>query len=112
MLSEMNVQEPLGATESGTTRLPAEAPVARLGLRGLVAVGVLLVSTLVVVLATAQTDMLLPETLRPIPPFLAGPLGTTGIDLGDYGLIAVLGVMLAAYTVAAGAAERLSAATV
>jgi alpha-1,6-mannosyltransferase len=123
----MSVQEPLGATESGAvpfTPEPHALPIAnrarRRGTRAYavsepaawLAIGGLILTTLVVVLATAQTDTLLPETLRPIPSFLTGPFGNPGIDLGDYGLIAVLGLMFVCYTVATGAAERLSARAV
>ncbi len=117
----MSVHEPLGATESGALEIH-DRPVATraLGVRarslselaGPLALGALILTTLAVALGAAQTSMLLPETLRPIPSFLAGPFGNTGIDLGDYALIAVLGLMLVSYTVAAGAAERLSARTV
>jgi alpha-1,6-mannosyltransferase len=80
----------------------------------MIAIGGLIVTTLLVVLSAAQSNTLLPETLRPLPSgsSLAGPLGSTGVDLGNYGLIAVLSVMLVCYVVAFQTAERLSARTV
>jgi alpha-1,6-mannosyltransferase len=76
---------------------------------GIVAIGGLIATTLLVALAAPQTYLLLPESVRPLPSWLEGPLGGTGIDLGNYGLIAVLSVMLVCYAVAFRSAERLSA---
>jgi hypothetical protein len=76
------------------------------------AIAGLLTTTLLVVLGAAQTNSLLPESVRPLPSWLAGPLGSTGIGLGTSGMIAVLTVMFGSYVVAARAADRLSARTV
>jgi Glycosyltransferase family 87 len=117
----MSVQGPLGATESGVIEIRTRglrssgiATRARIlsDRAGVIAIGGLILTTLLVTLGAAQTNTLLPETLRPLPSSLAGPFGNTGIDLGNYGLIAVLGVMLACYAVAFRNAERLSARTV
>lgn len=112
----MSVQGPLGATESGVVQLRTRAiatrarslgdPIGLLGIAGLLA------TTLVVTLAAARTNVLLPESVRPIPPGLAGPFGKTGIGLGDYGLIAVMLVMFASYVVTVRSAAELTARTV
>jgi alpha-1,6-mannosyltransferase len=112
----MSVQGPLGATESGVVQLRTRAiatraralgdPIGLLGIAGLIS------TTLVVTLAAARTNLLLPESVRPIPPSLAGPFGNTGIGLGDYGLIAVMLVMFASYVVTVRSAAQLSARTV
>jgi alpha-1,6-mannosyltransferase len=73
-----------------------------LGLAGLLACGLL------ISVGAAGTDILLPESIRPVSGLLAGPFGVTGLDLGEVGVIAVLCAMFAAYVVAAQAADRLS----
>ena len=112
----MSVQSPLGATESGVIQIRTRAIATRArslsDRAGLFAIGGLLATTLVVTLAAARTNMLLPQSVRPIPGWLAGPFGNTGIGLGDYGLIAVLAVMFVCYALAYRAADRLSAKTV
>ena len=50
--------------------------------------------------------------MRPVPSWLAGPFGSTGIGLGNGGLILVLVVMFGSYVLAVHAADRLSARTV
>ena len=112
----MSVQSPLGATESGAVQIRPRAfgRVWTLGDRtGLLAIGGLVATTLLVAVSAAQTNLLLPESVSlALPSFLAGPFGSTGIDLGNYGLIAVLSVMFVSYAVAVRASERLSARTV
>ena len=112
----MSVHGPLGATDTGAVQIRARAgglraPALRERL-GLVGIAGLLVTTLLVALAAAHTDALLPESVRPIPHWLAGPFGSTGLDIGSGGLIAVLIAMFASYVIAARAADRLSARTV
>jgi hypothetical protein len=68
----------------------------------------LLVSGLVISLAAAHTDSLLPESVRPLPGWLAGPFGSAGLDLGVAGLIPVLSVMFVCYVVAVRTADRVS----
>lgn len=111
----MSVQRPLGATESGAIQIRSRGIARARSLSdrtGLLAIGGLVLTTLLVAIGAAQTNMLLPETVRPLPSFLAGPFGSTGIDLGDFGLIAVLGVMFVSYLVAVRASDRLSGRTV
>src|SRR5947209_1836266 len=112
----MSVHGPLGATETGGVEIRARAAGARLpALRdrlGLLGIAGLLVTTLLVALAAAHTDALLPESVRPVPQWLAGPFDGAGFALGSGGLVVVLVVMFASYAAAARAAERLSARTV
>jgi alpha-1,6-mannosyltransferase len=108
----MSVHGPLGATSQGGafelttsglgTRAAPRTRAGLLGLAGLLACGLL------ISVAAANTDILLPESVRPMPSGLAGPFGITGLDLGEVGVIAVLSAMFAAYVVAVGAADRLS----
>lgn len=112
----MTLTEPLGATPQGgtleftTSRLRARRwhslGAGRLGLAGLLLAGLVLTSS------AAQTSLLLPQSVRPVPSWLAGPLGGTGIDLGLGGMIAMLVLMLFSYAVVIWAADRLSARTV
>lgn len=121
----MSVQRPLGATETGTLRVAGtETGTLRLAGRGVEArlppspalrlrAGVLgltglLATTLLIALAAAHTDALLPETVRPLPGWLAGPFGSTGLGLGSGPLILVLVVMFASYVLTVHAAGRLS----
>ena len=87
----MSVRSPLGAVPGGRTfRLrAAELEHGRAAARGrsgaLAAAGLfgLLTTTLVVALTAAQTDQLLPESVRPIPDWLAGPFAHTGVSIGS-----------------------------
>lgn len=118
----MSVKSPLGATpQSGAFDLRTRAldrrgaftrgssSRVRLGQLGLAGV---LLTGFVVSVAAAATDNLLPESVRPIPGWLAGPFGSTGLNLGVGGLIGVLVLMFASYALAVRAADRLSARTV
>jgi len=112
----MSVHGPLGATESGaveirTRTIGAHAPSVRDRI-GLLAIAGLLLSTLLVALAAAHTDILLPESVRPMPRWLAGPFGSAGLALGNGGVIALLVVMFISYAFAVHTAGRLSARVV
>ena len=105
---------PLGATRSGAFELRAPALdthratsrswVGLLGLGGMLATGLLLV------LAAASTDNLLPQTVRWAPGLLglAGSFGATGINLGSIGLPVVMAVMFTSYLAVVAVAHRLS----
>jgi alpha-1,6-mannosyltransferase len=112
----MSVHGPLGAADTGAVQIRARAVGTRVpALRdrvGLLGITGLLVTTLLVSVGAAHTDSLLPESVRPVPQWLAGPFGSTGFGLGGWGLIGVLVVMFASYAVAMRAADRLSARTV
>jgi hypothetical protein len=110
----MSVERALGATESGAIEIrPRGIARAWSGDRtGQLAIGGLVVTTLLVAIGAAQTNTLLPETVRPLPSFLTGPFGSTGVNLGNFGLIAVLSVMFVSYVVAVQTSDRLSGRTV
>lgn len=112
----MSVHGPLGATESGGLEIRARALRTRaisLGDRaGAVALAGLLLTTLLIALGAAHTNVLLPESVRPIPTWLSGPFAATGLSLGWGGSAAILIAMFAAYVVAANTADRLSPRTV
>jgi alpha-1,6-mannosyltransferase len=113
----MSVSGPLGATSRGgaldLTAPGLEAPRASTQDRkGLFALGGLLLAGLLISISAAQTDSLLPESVRPVPSWLAGPFGTGGPDLHVAGVCAVLVLMLISYVIAVHAADRLSARVV
>jgi hypothetical protein len=108
----MSPNGPLGATpQTGAFELRsparARASVARtrlgmVGLAGVVLCGLLLC------LSAAQTDSLLPESVRPVPAWLAGPFGTSGLRLGVVALLITLMAMFAFYAIVMRSADRLS----
>jgi alpha-1,6-mannosyltransferase len=109
----MSVHGPLGATPpSGAFELRTPAlnarglsSRARLGLLGLSG---LLLTGLVISVSAANTDNLLPESVRPVPSWLAGPFGSTGINLHVGGVVAVFVLMFASYALVVRSADRLS----
>ena len=113
----MSVRTPLGAsTRSGNVELAGRtldsrgaSSSSRAGLLGLAG---LLVTGFGVAISAAQTDSLLPESVRPVPSSLAGAFGTGGPDLHVVGAIGVLALMFVSYAVAVRAADRLSARAV
>jgi alpha-1,6-mannosyltransferase len=112
----MSVHGPLGATQSGAVqirtgadRVHARSIGDRAGALGLTG---LLLTTLLVAIGAAHTDSLLPESVRPVPSWLAGPFGSMGLSLGAGGVVALLVAMFASYVVAAQAADRLSTRSV
>jgi Glycosyltransferase family 87 len=113
----MSIRGPLGAIpDTGSFELRTRAldsrrsvPRARAGQLGLLG---LLASALVITVAAPQTDALLPESVRPIPSWLAGPFGGSGFGLGAAPLIGLLALMFASYALAARSSDRLSARTV
>ncbi len=76
--------------------------------RALMAVGGLLGCGALLVLAAANTGTLLPESIRPAPPSLAGAFAGDGIDLHVGGVIAVLAMMFVSYTIVVRLAAQLS----
>ncbi len=112
----MSVHRPLGAMpQIGALELERAAldarPVApghRIALLGL---GGMVAMALLIALGAAATDTLLPETLRPVPAWLAGPFGSTNLDLHSGGVIAALALMFACYVIAVRAADRVSPRT-
>lgn len=103
----------------GSYRLPASRQRVGSGLaassrqRGaLLAFSGLIAAGLLISISAASTEKLLPESLRPFRGRLAGAFGTTGIDLGGRGLIAVLLLMFVFYVIAVRSADYLPARTV
>jgi alpha-1,6-mannosyltransferase len=109
----MSVRGPLGATpQSGAFGLSTTGAGARSKASGsrawLIGLSGLLITGLIVALAAAQTDNLLPESARPMPTWLAGPFGSTGLGIGHGGLMLVLALMFGAYVLAVRGSEVLS----
>ncbi len=107
----MSVRAPVATPQHGAYELehaPLAQRVAARSRAGTLALGVLLLGGLVISLNAASTDALLPQSVRPIPSWLAGPFGGAGLDLHGGGVMAALGAMFIAYVVAVRHAERLS----
>jgi Glycosyltransferase family 87 len=109
----MSVNSPLGAARSGAFGLRApglETRTASQSRLGLLALGGMLVSGLLVAISAAGTDKLLPSTVNAGigAVGLQGSFGTPGIDLGGIGLTVVIAAMLASYLLAVRSAGRLS----
>jgi hypothetical protein len=108
----MKVREPLGATPQGAAIafLPANDPSrgALTSPTGLLGLGGLLVTGLMISLSAAHTQLLLPRSLRPGPGWLSGVFGSVGLDIGLGGIIAALALMFLSYTLALRAAKNLS----
>jgi Glycosyltransferase family 87 len=108
----MRAREPLGATQQGGTfelagtgaraRGAISSPGAWLGLGGV------LITGLIISLAAAHTELLLPQSLRPVRGLLAGAFGNVGLNIGLPGLTAALVLMFVSYAVALRASKRLS----
>ena len=105
---------PLRAARSGSFELRAPALDARRSASrnwlGVLGVGGLLATGLLVALAAADTSKLLPQTLSAGigRVGLAGSFGTTGLHLGGAGLSIVIVAMFASYVVTVRSASRLS----
>ena len=105
---------------AGRSSSDRAAPITRAGLGaargvfpralGVVGLAGILVSGLLISVGAAHTDSLLPESVRPMPNWLAGPFGSTGFGLGVGGLIAAFVLMFACYVLAVRESERLAAA--
>ncbi|HWK18241.1 MAG TPA: polyprenol phosphomannose-dependent alpha 1,6 mannosyltransferase MptB [Solirubrobacteraceae bacterium] len=109
----MSVSGPLGATPQGGAYGLRTAVIRTRSSRyrayaGIVGLSGVLLSGGVIALAASGTDLLLPESVRPIPTWLAGPFGTTGLGLGHAGLIIALFLMSGFYVLAVTHAGRLS----
>ncbi len=89
-----------------SARQEASSHRAWLGLAGL------LVTGLVISVSAAQTALLLPQSVRPVPGWLAGPFGGAGLNLGLGGCIAVFTLMFVSYAAVIRAGDQLSARAV
>lgn len=74
----------------------------RLGLLGCV------VCAVVIALCADQTDLLLPQSIRPVPAAMAGLFGAHGVDLGMAGVILVIAAMFFSYVATVAAWQQLS----
>src|SRR5947209_9568715 len=110
----MSAQRPLGATQQGGVGLTADAlglratPTLRGSRLGLAGVTGLVASTLLLTVAAAHTEVLLPETLHFPTGGLAGAFGNTSMNIRSGGLISAMVVMFISYVVAVRTADRLS----
>jgi alpha-1,6-mannosyltransferase len=109
----MSVNSPLGATRSGGFELRGTAFEARTASEsrlGLLALGGILLTGLLVAISAAGTGKLLPQSVHYDVGAvgLQGWFGKPGIDLGGFGLTVVMAAMFASYVVAVRSAGRLS----
>lgn len=107
----MSLHGPLGATQGGAFELttqPLDARTASRSRLGLLGLGGLIVTGLVVAVSAPGTDSLLPESVRPMPSWLAGPFGASGIDIHVAGTVMALALMFASYVVVVRTAGELS----
>ncbi|HEY1713183.1 MAG TPA: polyprenol phosphomannose-dependent alpha 1,6 mannosyltransferase MptB [Solirubrobacteraceae bacterium] len=100
---------PLPAGLSTEHRAAAER---RLSRRGLAAVGGVVASGTLVAVAAAHSESLLPESIRPVPPSLAGAFGSLFLNLHVGGAIAALTLMFVSYAVVVALSGQLSARVV
>jgi hypothetical protein len=118
MISDIAVTEPPAAAARGATfEFTSSSPTSRARewvqtRRGLLGLAGVILTGMVIVLSAAQTGLLLPQSVRPVPEWLAGVFGQHGVDLGLGGLIAVLGLMFISYAVVIRAVDQLSAGVV
>ncbi|HWF35798.1 MAG TPA: glycosyltransferase family 87 protein [Solirubrobacteraceae bacterium] len=89
-----------GRVITGGARTGALA--ARAGLAGVLLTG------MVVALSAAQTNDLVPQSVRPMPGWLAGVFANTGVGLGPAALIILFALMFASYVLAVRGAAELS----
>ena len=114
----MSVRGPLGATSqraglelAGAPSLDVRAAAAS-SRRALLALVGLLGSGVLIAVSTANTQILLPQTIRPVPAALGGAFANAGLDLHSGGAIAALVLMTSCYAVVAWLAGELSGRTV
>jgi Glycosyltransferase family 87 len=115
MLPTMSLNGPLGATQGGAFELttsPLDARTTSRSRIGLLGLAGLLVTGLVLTLSAAGTDSLLPESVRPVPSWLAGPFGATGINIHVVGAVLAIVLMFGSYVVVVRHAGQLSAGVV
>jgi hypothetical protein len=112
IIGPMRAREPLGATQhSGAFELAAtgrHAPGRLTSPAGWIGLSGLLITALMISLSAAHTELLLPQSLRPVPKWLAGAFGHVGLDIGLGGLIAALVLMFLSYAITLRAAKQLS----
>src|ERR1700694_3059168 len=92
----------LATSAAGTRTTSSAARAGLLGLFGVLGTGV------VISLSAAHTGALLPESARPIPRWLAGPLSNPGLSIAPAPLIAMFALMFVSYVVTLRHSDRLS----
>jgi alpha-1,6-mannosyltransferase len=102
----LDARATLSARPLDARRVSSRSSLPLIGLSGVLLAG------LVISVSAAHTDVLLPESVRPVPHWLAGAFGSAGLNLHVGGVIAVFAVMFASYAVVVSTAERLSARAV
>ena len=83
-------------------RVRSASLTARIGLAGLLLTGAALA------LSSAQTNELVPQSVRPMPDWLAGTFARTGVPLGHAALIVLFTLMFVSYVLAVRGAADLS----
>jgi hypothetical protein len=100
----MSVQSSVGATQPSSFELAAASarrtPLALArALSGPLALAGLLACTGLIAIASPHTSDLLPASIQPPPPALAGPFAGAGLTLGAAPLILILAAMFACYAI-------------
>jgi alpha-1,6-mannosyltransferase len=108
----MSPDGPLGATpRSGAFELRSPSTAARIRARarlGYIGLGGMVATCLIMCVSAPATDNLLPESVRPLPKFLAGPFGLGGPRLGTGVLMFLLATMFGCYVLVVRAADRIA----
>jgi alpha-1,6-mannosyltransferase len=104
----MTLHGPLRAGADGAPITAAVVARERSDWRGLVAIVGVIVCGGLLSIAAAHTSSLLPESIRPVPPALAGSFAGLGVDLHVGGTIAALALMFGSYAVIVATAGRVS----
>ncbi|MGO9903785.1 MAG: glycosyltransferase 87 family protein [Solirubrobacteraceae bacterium] len=108
----MSSDGPLAATsQTGSYEFtaPARARAQAQPRLGRIGLGAVVLTGFVICISAARTDALLPESVRPLPTWLAGPFGSFGLRLSAAELSLVLSLMFVSYVLVMRTAERLSA---
>jgi hypothetical protein len=110
----MSVRGPVIDTSPGGIKTPAALPDVRTRVtsrRAGLALGGLILAGALVSVAVAHTESFLPESIRPVPDWLAGELGAADLNLHVAGAVAVLVLMFASYAFVVGVSHEISART-
>jgi hypothetical protein len=110
----MSVRGPVIDTSPGGIKTPAALPDVRTRVtsrRAGLALGGLILAGALVSVAVAHTESFLPESIRPVPDWLAGVLGAADLNLHVAGAVAVLVLMFASYAFVVGVSHEISART-
>ncbi|MGH2927944.1 MAG: hypothetical protein ACRDL8_07055, partial [Solirubrobacteraceae bacterium] len=110
----MRVREPLGAIQQGGAVALRPDDGGRPTWRAWIGLGGMVLTAFVITLSASHTRLLLPqslralpESLRPVPRWVAGLFESVSLDIGTVGIIVVLSLMFICYALAVRA-KRLS----